>query len=53
VDRGAIASTTALPSDEAQIVPTQLDLATIYIPGTAKNHVIFWRRGHQGVSDLD
>jgi RNA polymerase sigma-70 factor (ECF subfamily) len=53
VERGARPSTTALPSEEAQIVPTRLDLATIYIPGTAKDHVIFWRRGHQGVSDLD
>jgi hypothetical protein len=53
VERGALPLTTALPSEEAQIVPTRLDLATIYIPGTAKDHVIFWRRGHQGVSDLD
>jgi RNA polymerase sigma-70 factor (ECF subfamily) len=53
VERGAIPSTTDLPSEEAQIVPTRLDLATIYIPGTARDHLIFWRRGHQGVSDLD
>jgi RNA polymerase sigma-70 factor (ECF subfamily) len=53
VDRGVIPPTTALPSEEAQIVPTRLDLTTIYIPGTAKDHVIFWRQGHQGVSDLD
>jgi hypothetical protein len=45
-------TTPPLP-EEAQIVPTRLDLATIYIPGTAKQHLIFWRRGSQGVSDLD
>jgi hypothetical protein len=53
VDRGALPSTTAFPPEEEQIVPTRLDLVTIYIPGTAKNRVIFWRRSHQGVSDLD
>jgi RNA polymerase sigma-70 factor, ECF subfamily len=44
---------TNLPSEEAQIVPTKLDLVTIYIPGTAKDRVIFWRQGQQSVSELD
>ncbi len=53
VDRGALPATTAFPPEEEQIVPTRLDLVTIYIPGTAKNCVIFWHRSHQGGSDLD
>ena len=47
VDRGYLSSMTALPPEEAQIVPTQLNLTTIYIPGTAKAPVTVWTKGHQ------
>jgi Putative zinc-finger len=40
-------------SDEAQIVPTRLDLRTIYIPGTAKDRLVIWSWNSQNVSDLD
>jgi hypothetical protein len=51
VDRGYFPSTTALPPEEAQIVPTGLDLRTIYIPGTATDPVKVWAKGHQYSSD--
>jgi len=53
VDHGVLPSTTPLPPEEAQIVPTRLDLRTIYIPGTARDHLVIWSWGSQNVSDLD
>jgi hypothetical protein len=52
VDRGYVASTTALPPEEARIVPTRLDLRTVYIPGTATDRVTVWAKGHQYGSDI-
>jgi hypothetical protein len=40
-----------LPSGEAQIVPTRLDLATIFIPGSAKDPLTVWMKGWQFRSD--
>jgi hypothetical protein len=54
VDRGAaVPLNIALPPEEAQIVPSRLDLTTIYIPGTAKDHLILWSEDSQNVSDLE
>jgi hypothetical protein len=51
--RPLVPTTTSLPPDEAQIVPTRLDLRTIYLPATAKDHLVIWSWGSQNVSDLD
>jgi hypothetical protein len=53
VDRAVIPSTTTLPPEEEQIVPAQLNLATICIPGTAKSRLIYWAKGEQGYSELN
>jgi hypothetical protein len=53
VDRGVITSTAALRAEEEQIAPTRLELTTIYIPGSAKDPLSFWQKGHQEFSDLD
>jgi hypothetical protein len=53
IERGALPSTTVFPLDGQQIVPTRLELTTIYIPGTTKDPLSFWQKGHQEFSDLD
>jgi RNA polymerase sigma-70 factor (ECF subfamily) len=52
-ERPLVPNATTLPPDEAQIVPTRLDLRTIYIPATAKDQLVIWSWGSQNVSDLD
>jgi len=52
-NRPLVPTTIVLPPEEAQIVPTRLDLRTIYIPSTAKDHLVIWSWGSQNVSDLD
>jgi hypothetical protein len=51
--RAVVPSTIALPPEEEQIAPAQLNLATIYIPGSAKARLIYWAKGEQGYSELD
>jgi hypothetical protein len=48
-----VPATTALPPEEAQIVPTRLDLTTIYIPGTAKAPAVFWMWNRQSLTEYD
>jgi hypothetical protein len=52
VGRAGAAATIALPSEEEQIVPTRLNLVTIYIPGTAEGRLIYWANHEQGYSEL-
>jgi hypothetical protein len=51
--RAVVASTTALPPEEEQIAATPLNLVTIYLPGSAKDPLIYWAKDEQGYSELD
>jgi hypothetical protein len=51
--RALVASTTTPPPEEEQIVPAQLNLATILIPGSAKSRLIYWAKDEQGYSELN
>jgi hypothetical protein len=46
-------STTVLPPEEAQIVPSHLDLTMLYVPATTKEPVIFWCRNRQSLTEYD
>jgi hypothetical protein len=46
-------ATVTLPSEERQIVPTQLNLTTILIPGNARSRLIYWAKDEQGYSELN
>ena len=37
--------------EEEQIVPAQLNLAMIYIPGTARDRLVYWARDEEGYSE--
>jgi hypothetical protein len=50
--RAAVPSPITLPPEEEQIVAAQLNLVTIYIPGTAKDRLIYWAKDEQGFSEL-
>jgi RNA polymerase sigma-70 factor (ECF subfamily) len=50
--RAVVASLAALPSEGEQIVPTPLNLVTIYIPASAKDHLVYWAKDEQGYSEL-
>ena len=52
VGRAVVPSAITAPPEDEQIVPAQLNLATIYIPGTAKDRLIYWARDEQGYSEL-
>jgi hypothetical protein len=53
VDRAVTPSTTALPPEEEQIVPAQLNLVMICIPASAKSRLIYWAKSEQGYSELN